>query len=61
MYVCICNGYRESEVRELAREGYRCVYEAYTALGNGPCCGRCIDCARQLLAEGADGPALPAE
>lgn len=49
MYVCLCNGYREAELQELANEGVACAVEAYAALGNGPCCGRCLDCAQQII------------
>ena len=49
MYVCLCNGYREAELRELAHEGIDCAREAYTTLGNGPCCGRCLDFAQQII------------
>lgn len=49
MYVCLCNGYRDVELRELAGEGIACAVEAYNALGNGPCCGRCLECAQQIL------------
>ena len=49
MYVCLCNGYRDSELRELAREGIGCAVEAYNTLGNGPCCGQCLDFAQQII------------
>jgi bacterioferritin-associated ferredoxin len=49
MYVCICNGYRESELRNVAQAGVDCALDAYNALGNGPCCGRCLDCAQQII------------
>lgn len=51
MYVCLCNGYREAEIREVALEGVASAADAYTALGNGPCCGRCLDCAQRILDE----------
>ncbi len=49
MYVCLCNGYRDSELRELAGEGFACAVEAYNALGSGPSCGRCLDCAQEII------------
>ena len=49
MYVCICNGYRDSEIRDVARSGVHCVLEAYRTLGNGPCCGKCLDFAQGLI------------
>jgi bacterioferritin-associated ferredoxin len=49
MYVCLCNGYRESELRALARRGISDAQEAYRALGDGPCCGCCVDFAQEIL------------
>jgi bacterioferritin-associated ferredoxin len=49
MYVCLCNGYRESELRELARRGFSDAEDAYLALGDGPCCGSCVDFAQTIL------------
>lgn len=49
MYVCLCNGYRDAEIREVAREGLKCAREVYYALGNGPCCGSCLDCAQDIV------------
>lgn len=51
MYVCICNGYRDEEIREIAESGVRCAREVYLTLGNGPCCGTCIDCAQGIVNE----------
>ena len=49
MYVCLCNGYRESELRELARQGFSDAEDAYLALGDGPCCGGCVDFAQGIM------------
>jgi len=49
MYVCICNGYRESELREVAAEGVARAEDAYFALGSGPCCGRCLEVAQAVI------------
>lgn len=51
MYVCLCNGYRESELRAVAREGHATASDAYLALGNGPCCGTCLDFAQGVIDE----------
>lgn len=55
MYVCLCNGYRCHEVREVAREGARSVEEAYLMLGEGPCCGRCVATAQAMIDEERKG------
>ena len=49
MYVCICNRYRDSDLRDLAEGGARSVEEAYSALGYGPQCGRCLEFAQNFL------------
>ncbi|HMA16061.1 MAG: bacterioferritin-associated ferredoxin [Bacteroidota bacterium] len=49
MYVCLCNGYRDAEIREVAESGLRCVKEVYLTLGNGPCCGSCLDFAQDIV------------
>lgn len=54
MYVCVCNGYRESELRDIARQGVGCAREAYGRLGRPPCCGRCLEFAQQIIDETCD-------
>lgn len=50
MYVCICNGYRESEIRQTARAGgLSCPVKVYEALGSGPCCGTCLPMAQEVI------------
>jgi bacterioferritin-associated ferredoxin len=57
MYVCLCNGYRDSEIRDVAQTGVKCARAAYRTLGNGPRCGRCLEFAQDLIdgIHGADG------
>ncbi|MGP1394195.1 MAG: (2Fe-2S)-binding protein [Inquilinaceae bacterium] len=57
MYVCICNGYREAQLLQLAYRGLTCAEEAYAALGTGPNCRRCLDCAQQIMDDYHDGVA----
>jgi len=49
MYVCLCNAYTESDIRAAAAEGARTADEAYCSIGDGPCCGRCIATAQQII------------
>jgi len=51
MYVCICNAITEREVRECARLGARSLEELAFHLGVGAGCGRCRECACELLEE----------
>ncbi len=51
MYICNCNGIRETELRAAAR---RCPGDAeacYAALGKRPNCGACLCEADDLIAE----------
>ena len=49
MYVCVCNAYRDTEIRAVAQAGVRCARKAYQQLGNGPQCGRCLSFAQGLI------------
>lgn len=51
MFVCICNGHRDSDIREAAEKGMRCAREIYRHLGKPPRCGRCLDLATELVDE----------
>lgn len=51
MYICICNGHRESDIRNAAREGLRTAPEIYRRLGKPVRCGRCLEVASQVIEE----------
>ena len=51
MYVCICNAITERQVRECAAKGSCSVDELGSELGLGSGCGRCRECASELLQE----------
>ena len=51
MYICLCNAVTEKDVRECAGNGARSVEDLGTALGVGAGCGRCRECAVELLRE----------
>ncbi len=60
MYVCICNGYRDGEIERTARAGgLTCARAVYEALGNGPCCGLCLDAAQEIVDGSREAGALP--
>ncbi len=54
MYVCICNAVTEREIRECACKGATSVEDLTLQLGVGAGCGRCKQCATQLLEEAHD-------
>ena len=44
MYICVCKGIKESDVRNLGREGMTCPKLLASTLGindKDSCCGRC--------------------
>jgi bacterioferritin-associated ferredoxin len=49
MYICICNAITEKAVRECAQQGACSVDQLAIELGVGSGCGRCRDCANEVL------------
>jgi bacterioferritin-associated ferredoxin len=54
MYVCLCNAITDREIRGAIALGARSVSDLKSTLGVATCCGRCEDCATQLLKTCAD-------
>jgi len=51
MYVCICNSVTDRQIRKAAARGVRTVEQLGEELKVATCCGRCRDCAREILDE----------
>ena len=51
VYVCICNGVTEQQVRDAADAGCASVAELTMRTGAGGNCGGCVDLAAELLDE----------
>ena len=49
MYICICNAVTQRQVEECARSGAASVEDLTSQLGVGAGCGRCRECATELL------------
>ena len=49
MYVCICNGVTDRDIRRAAENGANSLEALSKQLQVATCCGRCADCARDLL------------
>jgi bacterioferritin-associated ferredoxin len=63
MYVCLCNGLTDRDIRRAADQGCTTVAGVYRSLGSEVNCGRCVPLARQLIdqqRELADHPQLQA-
>lgn len=50
MYVCVCNGVTDRQIREVAEAGCASVAELTMRTGAGAGCGSCLDMAEELLA-----------
>ena len=49
MYVCICNGVTERDIRQAAEAGCRSLPELTMRTGCGATCGTCLETAALLL------------
>ena len=49
MYVCLCNGVTEREIRNTAEAGCRSVAELTMRTGCGATCGTCLETASAIL------------
>ena len=51
MYVCLCNGITESQIRDAIRDGADSMLKLRLELGVASCCGRCTDSTQQVIEE----------
>jgi bacterioferritin-associated ferredoxin len=51
MFVCICHGITDHQIREAAENGCRSVSELTMRTGAGSSCGTCMDMAADLLSK----------
>jgi len=51
MYVCVCHGVTDHEIRRVAAEGCRDLHELTMRTGCAGTCGSCRDTAAEILAE----------
>lgn len=51
MYVCICHGITDRQIRRVVDQGARTLGEVQMKLPVGGCCGRCEDSARAVIRE----------
>ncbi|MCH8499213.1 MAG: bacterioferritin-associated ferredoxin [Marinobacter sp.] len=51
MYVCLCHGVTDRDIREAAANGCNSVRQLGKEMGVGRQCGRCASMAREILRE----------
>ncbi len=49
MYVCVCNGVTDRQIREAVAHGCRSLAELTMRTGCGAACGSCLDVAAAML------------
>jgi bacterioferritin-associated ferredoxin len=54
MYVCVCNAVTDREIRGAVKLGITTMEDLSATLGVATCCGRCRDCAKQVLADAVE-------
>ena len=59
MYVCICNGVTDHQIRQAAEAGCRSMAELTMRTGAGATCGSCVEMAGALLDEVHASRVLP--
>ncbi len=53
MYICVCNGVTENQIRDAVCEGAASLHDLRYTLGVASCCGRCAEFAEQVIEETA--------
>jgi bacterioferritin-associated ferredoxin len=49
MYVCVCHGITDRQLRSAVDQGARSLGEVQMQLPVGACCGRCVDSALDVI------------
>jgi len=60
MYVCVCKAVTDRQIRAAAAGGVEDFETLQERLGVATCCGRCADCARDVLHEAVNSEAVGA-
>ena len=61
MFICICNGVTESQVRRAIEDGACTVHDLRACLGVAAGCGSCADYAASLISQAQPAPAAGVE
>lgn len=55
MYVCLCHGITERQIREALDAGATSLGDVQRRLPVGSRCGQCLDTAREVIGEHSEG------
>jgi bacterioferritin-associated ferredoxin len=50
VYICLCHGFTDKQVKHAVAEGRRSMSEIYACLGGKPRCGKCVSEVRAIVA-----------
>jgi bacterioferritin-associated ferredoxin len=59
MYVCLCNGISDRQIREVVDRGACSLTEVQSYLPVANCCGRCEDTAQEVIVGQLESAARP--
>ena len=59
MYVCLCNGISDRQIRECLDRGASCLDDVQARLPVANCCGACEDTAREVIDSHLESVARP--
>ena len=59
MYVCLCHGVTDRQIRQAAADGVREIHVLTMRTGAGSNCGSCLPLAAELLADAVATQAFP--
>jgi len=57
VYICLCHGFTDKQVKRAVAEGRRSMSEIYACLGGKPRCGKCVGEVRAIVACAPPGSA----
>lgn len=55
MYVCLCHGFTERQVRAAITDGAGSIHQVFSQFDAKPRCGKCVSTVRELMDEGKRG------
>lgn len=50
MYICLCHGFTDTQVKGAIADGRRSMSQIYACLGGRPRCGKCVGEVRAIMA-----------
>ena len=55
MYICLCHGFTDKDVKRAVADGRRSLGDIYKSLGGKPRCGKCVAEVRAIVSSATSG------